>query len=55
MEGRMTVKTKASLLALILILMPIVISPIHRAHQIYHLSYTAVLYSLAVNHWFGPD
>jgi hypothetical protein len=51
----MSVKTKATLIALIVVLAPIVVIPIHRAHQYYHLSYSAVLYNLVVNHQFAPE
>jgi hypothetical protein len=50
----MSVKMKATLIALIVCLAPIIIIPIHRAHQIYHLSYSEVLYNLVVNHQFAP-
>ena len=43
-----------ALIALIVCLAPIVIVPIHRAHQFYHLSYSEVLYNLVVNHQFAP-
>ena len=49
----MSVKMKATLIALIVCLAPIVIVPIHRAHQIYHLGYSEVLYNLVVNHQFA--
>jgi hypothetical protein len=50
----MSMKAKIYLVALVLVAAPIVIIPIHRAHQYYHLSYADVLYNLAVNHQFGP-
>jgi hypothetical protein len=50
----MSVKMKATLIALIVCLAPIIIIPIHRAHQIYHLSYSEVLYNLVVDHQFAP-
>jgi hypothetical protein len=49
----MSVKMKATLIALVVCLAPIVIVPIHRAHQSYHLSYSEVLYNLIVNHQFA--
>ena len=49
----MSIKMKATLIALIVCLAPIVIVPIYRAHEIYHLSYSEVLYNLVVNHQFA--
>jgi hypothetical protein len=50
----MTFKSKISIVAFVLILLPIVAVPIHRAHLVYHLSYADVLYNLIVDHRFGP-
>ncbi len=50
----MSLKTKIYLVVIVLVLMPVVIVPIHRAHQYYHQSYADVLYNLIVNHRFGP-
>jgi hypothetical protein len=54
MEGEMTFKSKVSIVAVVLILLPIVAIPIHRAHLVYHLSYADVLYNLIVEHRFSP-
>ena len=50
----MTFKSKVSLVTVVLILLPAVVIPIHRAHLVYHLSYAQVLYNLIVDHRFGP-
>jgi hypothetical protein len=50
----MSLKTKIYLVVLVLVLVPVVIVPIHRAHQYYHQSYADVLYNLVINHRFGP-
>lgn len=50
----MSMRAKVYLLALVIFLVPIVIIPIHRAHQIYKLSYGEVLYNLIVNQQFAP-
>ncbi len=50
----MSLKMKVYLLAAVLFLAPLVIIPIHRAHQVYQLSYTDVLYNLIVNQQFAP-
>lgn len=50
----MSLKMKTYLIALVVVLAPIVIIPIHRAHQFCHLSYSEVLYNLAVNRQFAP-
>lgn len=50
----MSLKTKIYLVVIVLVLMPVVIVPIHRAHQSYHQSYADVLCNLIVNHRFGP-
>ena len=50
----MSVKMWAYLIAVVVILAPIIIIPIHRAHQFYHLSYPEILYNLVVNHQFAP-
>jgi hypothetical protein len=49
----MTSKVKFQLILAILVLLPVVIIPIDRAHQVYHLSYTDVLYNLVVHQRFG--
>ena len=54
MEEEMTFKSKISIIAVVLILLPMVAVPIHRAHLVYHLSYADVLYNLIVDHRFGP-
>jgi hypothetical protein len=50
----MTLKSKIYLVGFVLILLPIVAVPVHRAHLVYHLSYADVLYNLIVDHRFGP-
>ena len=50
----MSLKTKVYVLAFVIFLVPIVIIPIHRAHQIYKLSYADILYNLIVNRQFAP-
>jgi hypothetical protein len=50
----MTLQTKIYLVAFVLVLVPLVAVPIHRAHLVYHLSYADVFYNLIVNHRFGP-
>lgn len=51
----MTLKAKIYLVVLVLVLAPLVIVSIHRAHQYYRLSYADVLRNLVVNHRFGPE
>jgi hypothetical protein len=53
-EGEMTFKSKIYIVAFVLILLPIVAVPIHRADLVYRLSYADVLYKLIVDHRFGP-
>jgi hypothetical protein len=50
----MTLKSKIYLVAFVLILLSLLAVPIRRAHLVYHLSYTDVLYNLIVDHRFGP-
>jgi hypothetical protein len=50
----MLLKAKAYVVGIVLVLAPIVIIPVHRAHEYYHLSYADGLYNLIVNHRFGP-
>lgn len=42
------------LILVILVLLPVMIIPINRAEEVYHLSYTDVLYNLVVHQRFGP-
>jgi hypothetical protein len=50
----MSFKSKIYIVAVVLILLPIIAVPIHRAHLVYHLSYADVLHNLIVEHRFGP-
>jgi hypothetical protein len=50
----MSLKMKVYVVATILFLLPLIIIPIHRAHQVYNLSYADVLYNLIVNRQFAP-
>ena len=53
-RAQMSLKMKVYVVATILFLLPLIIIPIHRAHQVYNLSYADVLYNLIVNRQFAP-
>jgi hypothetical protein len=53
-ERQMSLKAKVYVVAAVLFLVPLVVIPIHRAHQVYNLSYADVLYNLIVNKQFAP-
>ena len=50
----MSLKMKVYLFAAILFLVPLILIPVHRAHQVYRLSYAEVLYNLIVHQQFAP-
>jgi hypothetical protein len=50
----MKLKTKIYLPGFVLVVALLVIVPIRRSHQYYHLTYAEILYNLLVDHRFGP-